>query len=155
MTTENLAEGIREDRRPTGEAVALAGEAKRLRSALAVAQRWHEVATEDDEVGYLASQAEYTRDQLEEELARTCWRMQVLDRRRELRQMGAEGPERADEAAVLSDALLGAYCALREAPVEAFSVEAPERDRYAHMGALLVAQEAAEGEVERAAGKPA
>ena len=62
MTEKNIAERIREDHRPEGEMFDLAAEAKRLRSALAVAQRWYEVATEEEEVSYLASEAEHTRD---------------------------------------------------------------------------------------------
>ena len=46
----------------------LAGEARRLRASLAVALRWYEVALEGDETGHLTAKAEYTRDQLEEEL---------------------------------------------------------------------------------------
>ena len=56
-------------------------------------------------------------------------------------------------AAVLSDSLLSAYCALRDTPEEAFSVEAPERERYALMGAVMVAQDAANAEMERCVGK--
>jgi hypothetical protein len=37
---ENIAEKIRDDRRPEGEIFALSGEAKRLRRALAVAEKW-------------------------------------------------------------------------------------------------------------------
>jgi hypothetical protein len=54
---------------------------------------------------------------------------------------------------VLSDSLLSAYCALRDAPEEAFSVEAPEQDRYATMGALMAAMDAANAEMERCVGE--
>jgi hypothetical protein len=64
-----------------------------------------------------------------------------------------EVPDGVARAAVLSDSLLAAYCALRDAPEEAFSVEAPERERYAIMGALMAAQEAANAEMHRAVGK--
>ena len=153
MTTENIAAEIREDRRPEGEIFTLSGEASRLHRSLGVVEKWIDTAFTEDDEGHLFHTAQLMRDQLEEELARACWRMQVLDRRRNLRQMRAEGPEGADEAAVLSDALLNVYCVLREVPSEEFGGEVPERKRYAHMGALLAAQEAAEAE-ERAAGEP-
>ena len=79
---ENIAERIRQDRRPEGEMFDLAGEARRLSSSLAVAQRWYEVALEGDETGHLTATAEYTRDQLEEELSRTAFGAEVLRRRR-------------------------------------------------------------------------
>ena len=81
----NIAEQIREDRRPGGEMSGLAGEARRLRSSLAVAEKWLEVAEQSAEPGYLAASAEHTRDQLEEELSRTAFRMEVLRRQKELR----------------------------------------------------------------------
>ena len=153
MTTENIAERIRQDRRPEGEMFGLAGEARRLRGSLAVAQRWYEVALEEDATGYLTRQAEYTRDQLEEELSRTAFRAEVLRRRRVLRDVGRAEGEDAARAAVLSDSLLDAYCLLRFVPEEAFGGEG--RERYAIMGALMAAQEAANAQMERAAGKPA
>jgi len=150
--TENLAEKIREDRQPEGEMFTLSAEARRLRSSLSVAEKWLEVATEQDETGYLTSKAEYTRDQLEEELSRAAFRMEVLRRQKELHHARpVEDPDGTARAAVLSDSLLSAYCALRDAPEEAFSAEAPERDRYATMGALMAAQDAANAEMERAA----
>jgi hypothetical protein len=83
--TENIADKIREDRRPEGEMFALSGEAKRLRRALAVAQKWIEAAWEG-EADHLSQTAEYTRDQLEEELSRTAFQMEVLRSRREWRE---------------------------------------------------------------------
>ena len=154
MTENNIAEKIREDRQPEGEMFALSGEARRLRSSLAVAQKWLAVAEEEDEAGHLTPTAEYTRDQLEEELSRTAFRMEVLKRGRDLREARpVEDPGGTAHAAVLSDSLLSAYCALRDAPEEAFSVEAPERDRYALMGALMAAMDAAGAEMERAVGE--
>jgi hypothetical protein len=150
---ENVAEKISEDRRPGGEMMALSAESKRLRRALAVAEKWVEAASEGEETGHLTATAEYTRDQLEERLARVAWRMHVLSRRRELRGMGVEDPEAASASSTLSDALLHVYCVLREVPNEEFGSDVPERELYAHMGALLVAQEAADAEMERAAGK--
>ncbi len=46
------------------------------------------------------------------------------------------------------DALLAVYCVLRDLPGEAFGGEVPERERYAQMGALLVALDAANSEAE-------
>jgi len=152
--TENIADKIREDRRPEGEMFVLSGEARRLRSSLAVAEKWIEVAQGSDETGHLELTAEYTRDQLEEELSRTAFQMEVLRTRREWR--GARGVENLDEAArasMLSDALLTVYCVLRDVPDEAFGGEVPERARYAHMGALMAAQEAANAEMERFVGE--
>ena len=51
-------------------------------------------------------------------------------------------------AAVLSGVLLAVYCVLRERPDEEFGGETPGRKRYAHMGALLIALEAANTEVD-------
>ena len=84
--TENIAEKIRGDRQPEGEMFDLAGEARRLRSSLAVAEKWYEVARDSDEPGDLAATAEYTRDQLEEELSKTAFRMEALRQRRVLRE---------------------------------------------------------------------
>jgi DnaJ-domain-containing protein 1 len=155
MTEKNLAEKIREDRRPEGEMFALSGEARRLRGSLAVAEKWAEVARDSDEPGHLAATAEYTRDQLEEELSRIAFRMEVLRRRRELREArDVEDLDGTARASVLSDALLRVYCVLRDVPDGAFGGETPERSRYAHMGALMAAMNAANAEMERAVGEP-
>jgi hypothetical protein len=153
--TENIADVIREDRRPEGEMYDLSREAKRLRSALAVAQRWLEVAEEEDETGALVTRAEYTRDQLEEELSRTAFRMEALRQWRVLtsHERPVEDLEGTARAGVLSDSLLRVYCLLRDVPAEAFGGDSPEQERYALMGALMVAQEAANKEMERAVGK--
>jgi capsule polysaccharide export protein KpsE/RkpR len=84
MTT-NVADQIREDRRP-GEMMALSAEFERLRRALAVAEKWVEAALEGEGTGHLAATAEYTRDQLEEELSRTAFETEVLGRMREMRE---------------------------------------------------------------------
>jgi hypothetical protein len=84
--TENIAEKIREDHQPEGEMFDLAGEARRLRASLAVVEKWYEVARDSDEPGDLAASAEYTRDQLEEELSKTAFRMEALRQRRVLRE---------------------------------------------------------------------
>ena len=152
--TENMAQKIREDRRPEGELVELFGEAKRLRNSLNVAEKWIEVARKSDEAGYLLSTAESTRDQLEEELSRTALRMDILRRRRELGEARSyEDLDGAARAYTLSDALLTAYCIMRDVPAEAFNADGPDRERYALMGALLAAQEAASAEMERCVGR--
>jgi hypothetical protein len=152
--TENMAQKIREGRRPEGELVALFGEAKRLRNSLAVAEKWIEVARKSDETGHLLSTAESTRDQLEEELSRTALRMDILRRRRELGEARSyEDLDGAARACTLSDALLTAYCIMRDVPAEAFNADGPDRERYGLMGALLAAQEAASAEMERFRGK--
>src|ERR671917_678109 len=81
--TENIADQIREDRRPEEKMFALSGEAKLLRCVLAVAQKRLEV--EDDATGVLATRAEYTRDQLEEELSKTALEMEVLAKRGDMK----------------------------------------------------------------------
>ena len=61
---------------------------------------------------------------------------------------GLEDPDGAARAGMLR-----VYCVLRNVPDEEFGGEVPERERYAHMGALMVAQEAANAEMERLLGK--
>jgi hypothetical protein len=152
--TENIAEKIREDRQPEGEMFTLSAEARRLRSSLSVAEKWLEVARESDETGHLALTAEYTRDQLEEELSRSAFQVEVLWRRREMPDARpVEDLDGAARASVLSDALLTVYCILRDVPDEAFGGDSPGRERYAHMGALMAAQEAANAEMDRSVGK--
>ena len=152
--TENIAEKIREDRQPEGEMFDLAGEARRLRASLAVAEKWYEVARDSDEPGDLAATAEYTRDQLEE-LSKTAFRMEALRQRRVLREARGhvEDLDGTARASVLSDSLLRVYCLLRDVPAETFGGDSPEMGRYALMGALMVGQEAANAEMERAVGK--
>jgi hypothetical protein len=55
------------------------------------------------------------------------------------RDAAAEAPEETLRTAALSDTLLAAYCILRDAPEE---VVGERRQRYATMGALMVAQDA-------------
>ena len=150
MMTENIAEKIREDRKPEGEAFTLSAEATRLHRSLTVLDKWLDVAFRSDEGGPLYHKAQAMYDRVEEELSRTAYRMEVLKRRREWSAAGREaGDEGAVDAATLSDALLRVYCILRDVPAEAFGGEGEERDKYAHMGAVMVAQEAANAEMER------
>jgi hypothetical protein len=93
-------------------------------------------------------------DQLEEELSRIAFRMEVLSRKGEMREArDVEDLDGTAHAAVLSDSLLSAYCVLRDFSEEAFGGEVPVRERYALMGALMVAQEAANTEMERCVGE--
>jgi hypothetical protein len=151
--TENIAERIREDRRPGGEIFALSAEAKRLRRALAVVEKWIDAAWKGEETGHLTATAETTRDQLEERLARTAFRMEFLKTQSEWPEAReVEDLDEAVHAATLSDALLRVYCILRHVPDEEFGGEVPERERYACMGALLAAQEAADAQLRRLTG---
>jgi hypothetical protein len=52
-----------------------------------------------------------------------------------------------------SDALLGAYLPLERGDNGAFGGELPERERYAHVGALLGGEEAADAEMEMSVGQ--
>jgi hypothetical protein len=148
---ENIAEAVRHSHGPTGDMAELSAQAQRLGRALDVAEKWIDAAGTSTEMWH---QAEYTRDKLEEDLTRVIWQMEVLNRGREYKDMGREEfPESVISNALLSDTLIEVYCALRVAPEEIFGVgerEAGRRSRYAMMGALLAAQEAANAEVERA-----
>ena len=153
--TENIGEKIREDRQPEGEMFDLAGEARRLRASLAVAEKWYEVARDSDEPGDLAATAEYTRDQLEEELSKTAFRMEALRQRRVLREARGhvKDLDGTVRASVLSDSLLRVYCLLRDVPAETFGGDSPGMERYALMGAMMVGQEVANSEMELAVGE--
>ena len=144
-TTKSVADSVvdrvRVERKPGGEMFALAGEVGRLRRALTTAKGWVDAAWEA-EAEELCDIAEHTRDRLEEELARAAHRMEIDRRRREMGEADAGG-DLAAAAVTLSDALLAAYCVLRDVPDEEFGGEMPERERYALRGALMVAQDAA------------
>ena len=112
--TENLAQKIREEREPEGAVFRLSSEARRLRRALAVANKWRDAAFEDGGSGDLLRVAETTHDEIEEELSRTALRMDVLRRRREIDEAGHvfssdEDLEGLSRAAVVSDSLLAVY----------------------------------------------
>lgn len=151
--TENIAQAIREDRGLWGEMSDLAAEARRLDRSLDVVEKWMEAAdASSGETGRLWHHAITMRDQIGEELSRVAFRMEVEGRRRDY----GEGLEATAEAAALSDALLAAYCVLRDAPAELFGDGSP-RARYELMGALMeamdvaneAANEAARGVAER------
>ena len=134
---DSVVERIRVERKPGGEMFALAGEVGRLRRALTTAKGWVDAAWEA-EAEELCDIAEHTRDRLEEELARAAHRMEIDRRRREMGEADAGG-DLAAAAVTLSDVL-------RDVPEEEFGGEMPERERYALMGALMVAQDAANAE---------
>jgi hypothetical protein len=75
--TDDLAQAIRRGWRPEGEASEmedLTEQARRLERGLAVAEEWMEAAGESPEMG---SRTLYTREQIEEELARVAFEMEV------------------------------------------------------------------------------
>jgi hypothetical protein len=120
---ENIAEMIREAKAPTGEMADLAGKAQRLGRALKVAQRWMDAALDDTE---MFGRAQIAHDQLEEELSRTVFTMDVVSGERIIAQGQRERGE-ASEASeeelrrmsrenVVADELLAAYITLSHAP---------------------------------------
>ena len=131
----------------------LSAQAQRLGRALDVAEKWIDAAGTSTEMWH---QAEYTHDKLEGELTRVIWELEVLNRGREYKDMGREElPKGVISNALLSDTLVEVYCALKVAPEEIFGVgerEAGPRSRYAMMGVLLAAQDAAKAEMERLEG---
>jgi hypothetical protein len=148
---ENIAEMIREAKAPTGEMADLAGKAQRLGRALKVAEKWVEAALGDAE---MFGRAQLAHDQLEEELSRTAFEMDALyDKTLATQGYKDRGVAYSEEElrsscrhSAAADQLLAAYLTLSHAPLEVFSVgdrPAEERTRYAMMGALLVATDAA------------
>jgi hypothetical protein len=142
---ENIATAIRGDRGLTtrGEMSKLSAEAQRLGRSLAVVEK--PIAAADasiGETGRLWHHAVTMRDQIEEELSRVCFWMEVRGFSRD----AAAAPEDVIGRAVLTDTLLEAYCVLRDAPEE---VVGEKRRRYAMMRALMVAQDATSAEAER------
>ncbi len=153
----NLAEVIRSRREVGGEMFDLSAQAQRLSAGIRVAEKWVDDTVKHAAPYEMTSQAEMIRDQLEEELARVAYEMEVLRQRREYKDMGREEvPERVIDNALLSDTMLEAYCILSAAPEEIFIAgardEGSTRTRYRLMGALLAAQGAANAEMERAEG---
>jgi hypothetical protein len=132
--------------------------AQRLDRALKVAVKWMDVARED--TSEMFHQAEYTRDKIEEELSRVCFEMAVESEAS--RERAASSRDYTDEdlwaiarPAALSETLLRTYCTLRELDSDLFGDGSP-RARYEVMGALMVAMDAANAEMERLdAAKPA
>jgi hypothetical protein len=149
---KNLAQHVRHSRGPTGDVAELSAQAQRLGRALDVAEKWIDAAGQSTEMWH---QAEYTRDQLEEELSRVIWEMDVaydLSEYQRANRIRGQEPDEDGPAKVraghLSNTLLDIYCALRVAPEDIFGVgerEAGRRSRYAMMGALLAAMDAASG----------
>ena len=152
---ESIAARIRHAKGPETPMADLSAQALRLNRSIAVLEKWTRAAVEDS-VGELAVLAETTLDQAHEELSRVVWAMDLETRRREYREMGSEGLEEVARYALLSDTLLQAYCVLASAPVEVLSgdeTDASERTCFSLMGALLVAQDAADTELKRAEAK--
>jgi hypothetical protein len=117
-----------------------------------------DVARED--TSEMFHQAEYTRDKIEEELSRVCFEMAVESEAS--RERAASSRDYTDEdlwaiarPAALSETLLRTYCTLRELDSDLFGDGSP-RARCEVMGALMVALDAANAEMERLdAAKPA
>jgi hypothetical protein len=132
--------------------------AQRLDRALKVAVKWMDVARED--TSEMFHQAEYTRDKIEEELSRVCFEMAVESEAS--RERAASSRDYTDEdlwaiarPAALSETLLRTYCTLRELDSDLFGDGSP-RACCEVMGALMVALDAANAEMERLdAAKPA
>jgi hypothetical protein len=156
--TENIADIINQAHAPKGEMADLRNKAQRLRKALQVAEKWVDVSGSDTE---MFGRAQIAHDQLEEELSRTVFAMDVADKKRLIAHgrsnreaRGEEVPaidlEREARASTLSDVLLDAYTTLSCAPLEVFGVGdrvAEETTRYVMMGALMVAIDAAIGKL--------
>jgi hypothetical protein len=133
--------------------------AQRLDRALKVAVKWMDVARED--TSEMFHQAEYTRDKIEEELSRVCFEMAVESEAS--RERAASSRDYTDEdlwaiarPAALSETLLRTYCTLRELDSDLLFGDGSPRARCEVMGALMVALDAANAEMERLdAAKPA
>jgi hypothetical protein len=130
----------------------LKGKAQRLRKALQVAEKWVDAAASDTE---MFDRATIAHDQLEEELSRTVFEIDVVYQKRIIAQgrkhlrgevVAGEDLTRESRDSTLSNVLLDAYLMLSVAPLEVFGVGnrvAEERTRYLMMGALMVAMDAA------------
>ena len=157
--TENIADIITQAHAPTGEMADLSNQARRLGKALEVADKWVEVSTSDAE---MFGRAQIAHDQIEEELSRTVFAMDVLYQKRLIAHGRSNREARGEEVkdvdldresrdGALSDMLLDAYNTLAVAPLEVFGVGdcvAEERTRYLMMGALMVAVDTAIGKGE-------
>ncbi len=155
--TESIAEMIREAQRPRGEMFDLADKARNLGRAIKVAEKWVEAARE---AGEMYERAETIHDELEEELARVAWAMELSSERRREEAFNEKKPEerRVEDSAgvaravALSSSLLEAYNILAGIPQEHLGLggsEASDRTRYRLMGALLAANDAAGAELKR------
>jgi hypothetical protein len=156
--TENIADIINQAHAPTGEMAHLSNKARRLGKALEIAEKWVEVSGGDAE---MFGRATIAHDQLEEELSRTVFAMDVIYNKRLIfhgrSNREARGEEledldldRESRDSTLSDVLLDAYTTLSVAPLDVFGVgdrTAEERTRYLMMGALMVAIDAAIGKL--------
>jgi hypothetical protein len=129
--------------------------AQRLDRALKVAVKWMDVARED--TSEMFHQAEYTRDKIEEELSRVCFEMAVESEAS--RERAASSRDYTDEdlwAIARPETLFRTYCTLRELDSDLLFGDGSPRARCEVMGALMVALDAANAEMERLdAAKPA
>jgi hypothetical protein len=158
---QNIAQTIRGGWAPElREAMKLPEAAQRLDRALKVAVKWMEVAREN--TSEMFHQAEYTRDNIKEELSRVCFEMAVENQARREKAASSAAREYTEEElravarpAALAETLLMTYCTLRDFESSLFGDGSPIA-RYEVMGALMVAMDAANAETERLdAEKPA
>ncbi len=156
----SIAEAISRAQRPQDETFALAGKAADLQRAIKVAEQWIEAAAKSPGGGEMWERAETIHDELEEELSRVAWEMEIASARRreevfnegrpEERKVG--DPEAVARASHLSESLMEAYSILAGIPQEHLALcgsEASPRTRHRLMGALLAAREAADAELGR------
>jgi hypothetical protein len=131
------------------EAMELPEKARRLSRALKVAEKWMESAREGEASSEMWSQAEYTRDKVEEELSRVCLEMDVRERTGTFFEDPTdEGSVRLMQSYAISDGLMEAYLILRDAPEDLFAPARGARGRYELMGALMVALDGVNAELE-------
>lgn len=148
---KSIAKRIRENRRPTGGAFDLSGEAQRLTRSLRVVEKWLEATQGSGEPGELWFLAATTRDNIEEELARVAFQMDHTSRSSQIREhTPGEVLYDVSRLMVISDYLLEVYCMMRGLPDDEFGPE-PARKRYGIMGALLAGMDDATAEMERLA----
>lgn len=154
-TKRPIAETIRKAEKPTGRSFELANQAARLMRALKVAQQWSEAAAKVDAAGEMWEHAETVYDEIQEELLRVVWEIEISrEKRREEvfseereERLRSKNPEAVARASALSDSLIEAYNILSSVPQHLLGLggdESSERTRYKLVGALLAAQEAAD-----------
>jgi hypothetical protein len=143
----------------------LSEQARRLDRSLKVAVMWMEAAHADS--SEMWAKAQYARDSIEEELSCVCFEMAVEEEahvharayenqtpeRREGRRYRDEDLPEVARLSALSDMLLSTYCELRDLETDHIG-DGSTRARYGLMGALLVAQDIANTEMERLEVKP-
>jgi hypothetical protein len=151
---QNIAKAISRDRSPDYVGAPERHEQiRRLSAALKVAEKWMETADEDTSVLY--NEAECMRENIEEELSRVCFERDVAHRQRTFKAMGGDEvrPYSLEETRedAICDALVQAYCILRDTPEDLFPPAKPLA-RHELMGALMVALDGHEAKAEAVEG---